>query len=451
MNTKTISAALAAGMVMCSGAQADFQAALGEYRAGHYDSAHQQFLALAELGDCSSQFNLGAMALQGQGGTQDTGSGVGWLEAAASNGCRQLVGNKLTTLSAKLSAEQQDKAAAILARYGHDALQAQGVINPDLNCANLTPPRELSAVRPEYPGGQSGDGLVIAVLTIGRDGHVRDPQILQSLPGEAFAAKAIEAWLNSTYSPALRNGQPVVARVQTHVVFSNTPNSRLADEAVFKQARPAAQSGDAGAEYLVGLSSTADPALGIPSAPGGQLLLASARDGDAQAQYWIGSQLRATAECHPHADGSVWLRHAADGGSPAAQLTLATDLLREGPAQAAQARALLQKAAGSRDYYVRKHVVALLAASPIEQARDPATALSLAKQLGAGDIQSDPQMFEAVAAAYAVNGDYGSAVTAQRHAVQKAEALGWNTAAMRERLSAYRSDKPWQGDLFASD
>jgi len=49
------------------------------------------FLALAELGDCSSQFNLAAMALKGQGGPKDAGSGVGpgWKAArpptAASN------------------------------------------------------------------------------------------------------------------------------------------------------------------------------------------------------------------------------------------------------------------------------------------------------------------------------------------------------------------------------
>src|ERR1700694_6208134 len=58
---------------------ADFQTALGEYNAGHYDVAHAQFLALAELGDCASQFNLGAMALKGQGGPKDAGSGVGRL------------------------------------------------------------------------------------------------------------------------------------------------------------------------------------------------------------------------------------------------------------------------------------------------------------------------------------------------------------------------------------
>src|SRR6202050_1406607 len=76
-------------------ARADFRAALREYNAGHYDTAHSQFLALAELGDCSSQFNLGAMALKGQGGPQDNGSGVGWLQAASSHGCAQLVRNHI--------------------------------------------------------------------------------------------------------------------------------------------------------------------------------------------------------------------------------------------------------------------------------------------------------------------------------------------------------------------
>ena len=66
---------------------ADFQAALREYNAGHYELAHAHFLALAELGDCSSQFNLAAMALKGQGGPKDAGSGVGWQQAAAGNGC----------------------------------------------------------------------------------------------------------------------------------------------------------------------------------------------------------------------------------------------------------------------------------------------------------------------------------------------------------------------------
>jgi hypothetical protein len=35
-------------------------------------------------------------------------------------------------------------------------------------------------------------------------------------------------------------------------------------------------------------------------------------------------------------------------------------------------------------------------------------------------------------------------------ALQKARALGWSTGAMSERLDAYRHDRAWRGDLFAS-
>src|SRR5467141_3779785 len=101
MGVRSVCATLAVSALSSfSVAHADFQAALREYNAGHYDVAHAQFLALAELGDCSSQFNLGAMALQGQGGPKDAGSGVGWLQAAAGNGCEQLVGNKVAGLAA---------------------------------------------------------------------------------------------------------------------------------------------------------------------------------------------------------------------------------------------------------------------------------------------------------------------------------------------------------------
>jgi TPR repeat protein len=447
MSIHRVWAAAAAAMLAWGTAQADFQAALGEYRAGHFDSAHQQFLALAELGDCSSQFNLGAMALQGQGGAQDTGSGVGWLEAAVSNGCQQLVGNKLQALSAKLSAEQQQKAAAILARYGRDALQAQGIISPDLSCRDLIPPKEVSVPQAQYPDGQTADAIVIAALTIGRDGRVRDPEILQAIPAHSgFAKSALEAWLNSVYAPAQRNGQTVSARVLTRVLFVHGAAAKLADEDPYKQARPAAQNGDAAAEYLIGLTSTVDSTLGVPSEQGGRLLLAAARDGDPQAQYWIGAQQRATLDCHPHADGDIWLRHAAAGGNAAAQMTLARELLSSNPAQA---RTLLEQAATSDNLYVRKHVAAMLATAPSDAARDPITALNLARQVAEASLQPDPQVFEVLAAAYAVNGDYQQAVSEQKRALNKAEMLGWNTPSMHSRMASYRANQAWSGDIFA--
>src|SRR4029077_10244080 len=90
MKATILCGALAAA-VLTAAAHADFNAALAEYRDGHYDSARRQFTAMAELGDCSSQFNLGVMVLQGQGGAKDIGTGIGWLAAGGAHR-RQAVG-----------------------------------------------------------------------------------------------------------------------------------------------------------------------------------------------------------------------------------------------------------------------------------------------------------------------------------------------------------------------
>jgi len=435
-------------------AHADFQTALGEYNAGHYEVAHAQFLALAELGDCSSQFNLGAMALKGQGGPKDAGSGVGWLQAAAGNGCERLVGNKVAGLTAKLSADESRAAAGIVARYGRDALHTQGIVSPDFSCREQVAASVLQAPAPEYPrlAGDTRQGaIVITELTIGVDGLARDPEILLAVPETGFPAAAVESWLNSRFVPASRGGAPIESRLQAKSLFAIEGGSGLSGMDAYKSARQRADAGDPVAGYLVGLTATLDASLGISSARAGQLLLASARDGDSRAQYWVGSELHATAVCHSQVNGAVWLRHAADGGSASAQLMLATDLLSADPtgAQAAQARSLLERAATSDSFYVRKHVVALLAASPLDAVRDPGTALSVATKLAAGEIQSDPQMFEAVGAAYAASGDFRQASAQQQIAIRKARSLAWNTRVMTQRLAAYRDGRPWRGDLFA--
>ena len=432
-------------------AHADFQSALGEYNAGHYELAHAHFLALAELGDCSSQFNLAAMALKGQGGPKDAGSGVGWLEAAAANGCEQLVGNKVAGLAAKLSADESSAAAGIVARYGRDALHAQGVVNPDFNCREQVPASVLQSPAPEYPrlAADTHGAIVITELTIGVDGRARDPEILLAVPESGFAAAAIESWLNSRFVPASHGGAPVESRLQAKTLFATGAGSDLSGMDTYRSARPRADAGDPQAAYLVGLTATLDASLGISYVKAGQLLLGAARDGDSRAQYWVGSQLRASSACHGQANGAVWLRHAADGGSAAAQLLLATDLLSGGPSAAqAQARELLERASSSDSFYVRKHVAALLAASAADPVRDAGTALAVAVKLAAGEIQSDPQMFEVVGAAYAANGDFRAASAQQRIAVRKAQSLGWNTRLMTQRLAAYRDGRPWRGDLL---
>jgi hypothetical protein len=136
MSIRTRCVSLCAGTLLAAPPVfGDFQAALREYNAGHYELAHAQFLALAELGDCSSQFNLGAMALKAQGGAADPGS-----------------------------------AADIFARYGREALRTQGIINPDFDCKDENSASALETPAAEYPrvsGERPQRALVITALTIG--------------------------------------------------------------------------------------------------------------------------------------------------------------------------------------------------------------------------------------------------------------------------------------------
>ncbi|HEY6927945.1 MAG TPA: hypothetical protein VI653_30995 [Steroidobacteraceae bacterium] len=125
--------------------------------------------------------------------------------------------------------------------------------------------------------------------------------------------------------------------------------------------------------------------------------------------------------------------------------------LRQAPSanQLAQIKALLQEAATSESFHVKKQAVALLAASPVEAIRTPDAALAAAQSLSKSPIQSDPRMFEAVAAAQASNGDFEQAEAQQQIALTKAKELAWNTRFMEERLEAYRHKRVWYGDVFA--
>ena len=435
-------------------ARAEFTDALKAYNAGHYEAAQAQFLALAELGDCPSQFNLGAMTLKGQGVTKDRGAGVGWLEAALSNGCREQVGDRVPGLLASLNPEEARAASNILARYGHDALQVQGIVSPDFECRELVAASVRETPSPEYPrtpGAQTPEAMVITALTVGVDGFARDPEILLAVPASGFPAAAVEAWLNSRFTPATRRGVAVPSRVRAKLRFAGATGN-LASAPAYRAALPAAEANDPASQYLVGLTASLDPSLGVPVARAEGMLMSAARAGNPAAQYWVATQVAAAAPCHPQANASLWLQHAAEGGSGPAALVQAEQLLRgsPAPAQVAQARGLLARAAATDSYYAQKHAAALLAASPVEAVHDALLALKLAQQLLAGEIQTDPQMFEVVAAAYAVNKDFRAASAQQRVALNKARDLGWDTAAMQQRLGAYRAEHVWTGDLFAA-
>lgn len=94
-------------------------------------------------------------------------------------------------------------------------------------------------------------------------------------------------------------------------------------------------------------------------------------------------------------------------------------------------------------------LIAILAAHPRRELRDPPEALGLAERLAARFSFGEPRSLDLLGAAYAANGDFPNAIRAAERAAELAEQSGAadHAAALRERLALYRVGRPWVGSL----
>ena len=442
-------------LLACTTAQADFQAALKQFDAGHYEAARTEFLALAALGNGNAQYNLGAMTLKGQGSPANKGTGVGWLLAAAENGYHELPDDKLRSLKASLSEAELHDAQQVLDVYGHDALLRTALPSGNLQCPGLAsdPPKPTNEPLHEFMTTHTG--LILVAFTVGADGHLRDPElgaVVSDMTADAIAPLLFEPLFRAHWLPATLNKVPIDRRIVSIVRPYKDQSGAEWQKRQLVSLRAAAEAGDADAEYLFGRLEPIDPTHANESRVTNFTLLA-AQAGHPAAALQVARGFDNLSLCNKGDDPRKlpWLRYAVAAGEGSADLDLAQMLLSQQPSQdrLAQIKSLLQNAATTGGFHVKKHAVALLAASPVEAIRNPAISLAGAQALSSGTIQSDPQMFEAVAAAQAVNGNFAQAEAQQQAALTKAKALGWNTRFMKERLDSYRDKKAWYGDIFA--
>lgn len=458
---------LSGGVAIClvlagAPARADFAQAVKQYAKGDYLPARNEFLGLASLGDAASQYNLAAMAQQGQAGPQNLGASIGWLLAAAENGYQRVPSERLAAARARLTADQQREAQQVLDRYGREALLKTALPHPDdpWSC----PGASAAAVK-AVPGLVDGfidvdraekplprPGIVVIEATVDAQGRARDPEILLSLPARDAEPAAIAALLKSEFTPASVNGAPVESRLTIVFRYRKSPQSASwADGGYLEKLRTNEKNGDPGAQYAIGVAGGLDPTIGVSAQEADQVLIKAAQGGHGLAQYRVGRRFELLGACGQDTKKMPWFNQAVAEGDEAAQLALAEQILREHPSveRIGRARNLVESAALSDQFYVRKHAAALLATSSTDALRDPRAALTAADKLLKNPIQSDPQMFEVAAAAHAANGQFDRAATLQQAALDKAHALQWKTGLMEERLGAYRTGKNWLGDLFA--
>ena len=445
----------------CAGtaSAAELVTAVQHYQQADFVAARAELGELAAIGQPEAQALFGQLLMRGEGGPADLASGYGWLLAAVDNGFKQAQdqADKLRVLLSKLPPNQQQAGNDVLKRNGraglHETLLPD---NRDMNfCAGAEGNQPFEDVMPEFPRAarfNARDSDVLVEFKVGVDGLPREPEILAAFPqGDLFAEPSIRAVLRSRLRPATVGGHPVESNFRIDIKFRIIGGGTLWRSAGLLALVEQANAGSPAAEFLLGSAALVDPQeFRIPFANAFGLVLKSAQAGQPLSQYWISRELSARSLCGKSEKAARWLLIAVESGAPGAELERARQLLvAEAPVEArTEAKRLLVKVAQSNSEFAARLAIGILATTPFDDVRDPATAAKAMDSLKADAYDKDPQTWESFAAVHAATGRYWDAIKQEERALELAREYRWNTAAMGERLAAYKAKKAWLGDLL---
>jgi TPR repeat protein len=442
------------------GAQgSEFRDGVSAYAMKEFARARTVFLDLAELGDGPSQYNLGAMALRGEGIRANRGEALGWMLAARENG-HDPTPAAVDGLGPKLTAEERASSERILNRFGRKALEGRVLpsLSPcdPLKFKDIQAPTLLTSKPVEYPesAAERGSQAIVALdLVLAADGRLRDPEVVFSIPpiskgGRAFVDAATRSLLQRRYEPARRNGRAINVGYTFYVQFSHQDALNLLKPKLVQDLREAAKEGDPHAEYLLALVRMGEkqPDRGAWPCfnPIDQAILRAGQAGVPEAQLMIGRWLKQNGD---QRKAAVWLEKAAKSGQAEAEAAYGLELVKLPDPPFAKARQLIARAASVDEPRVMRHAMAALACSTVPALRNAPAAMAIAKRIRI-DKDMDPLTTEAVAAANAGAGNWAEARRVQDLAILRAKALEWEVKPMEERRDRYRAEKPCVEDFL---
>jgi iron complex outermembrane recepter protein len=124
--------------------------------------------------------------------------------------------------------------------------------------AEIVAPKVVESPAAIYPSGSTGSATVVTLATVDAAGRVTAAEVAES-GGAAFDAAALEAVRRWTFQPALRDGEPVPARIRIPFRFEPPPPPALAPDA-----GPPADAGVAEAKPVVLPVAPAGPETAAP-------------------------------------------------------------------------------------------------------------------------------------------------------------------------------------------
>lgn len=429
-------------------AQADLISAQNAFKNGDYEAAAKEYRAMAELGNPIAQYDLAVLYLNGQGLKQSELNAYAWSSLAADAGYApaRTLADKLRP---KLAPGSEKIAREIVAPYDRAALDAEIMPQIKDDPDNKARCRILSFPKIEYPDDAERKGVsgnVFMEFTAAPDGSARNPRIVYAVPPGEFDAKARALTLGAHFPGGS-------GAVHCHFMFRFEisgdvwyPELHSFAEKTLKSANE----GDPDAQFLYGIMLAGLPQMNKSYKDALPWFLKAAQNGQAAAQYQVGSSLLFGIGCQCEVNkGEVWLRRAAEAGQPDAQVTLGTYALRgePGAAEMKMAQLWFERAVAGDASEGRYYLAALLAAAPDSQVRDPARALRLLEQLKR-EREGNPSIAEIRAAAQAAAGDFSAAKSTENQAIAQAKRLKWDLGPLKERLARYESRQPWFGNLL---
>jgi TonB family protein len=323
---------------------ATFEQAYKTYTDKRYETAMNQFLELAELGNTDAQLNIGIMYARGEAVEQNLVRSYAWLKLSRSKHEKDDAADRiLNIVLAKLDDKQLKEAERYLAvldqKYGYEAVRER--TEPKLvkgSGSKFVESLLLRKTRPIYPSSAASHGIVGAALveyTIGPDGRVMHPFVTMST-NEVFDTAALAAIKGNVFVPSQIGGMPVATYSKRKVYAFDLPSKQglfgQAEEWMRALHDKALQGGSAQIyQYAIALRS-----LGI-YLPIETLrdfgyyntwLHSAAVNGLPAAKYQLGSNILYGEQCYSDFDKSYfWLESAAKDGIVQAQMLLGLERL----------------------------------------------------------------------------------------------------------------------------
>jgi len=369
-------------------AKADLLSATLLYNQQEYKKAYEEFYRLAQLGNKDAIFNLGVMALHGQGMNKDLELAYAWFKVAGDFGlvdaeqAAQLI-LQTESDSDKLNAVYQQTLNII--SYEEFRAKLRPIFNAEQFATTKTkPPLRTYTVDPKYPkeAYEKGiEGWVWLEFDVDETGNVKDVDIVDAFPDKTFNRAIINAVKRWRYEPYKVDGKAKTYHNRSLLYHFTTFKGERYQASFARQKKEyqkkinqlieGAEQGNALVQYYIANWLIADEHNATKllrthwqdEHAGSELLLQSAKNGYANSQYRLGANLlRGEFALADREKGLNWLLYAAQSGLSFAQYRLARELLDEQHVEfdVDKAKRWLQQAADQGHFRAIRDLVALM-------------------------------------------------------------------------------------------